>query len=157
RSEAEGIPPRSEAEGIPPRSEAEGIPPRSEAEGIPPRSEAEGIPPRSEAEGIQEDRMQPGMQIGYSGAAVADSVKAAELADELNFHSIWTAEAYGSDAITPLVWMGAHTSKVKLATGIMQMPARSPAMTAMTAATLDALSGGRFICGLGLSGPQVVE
>lgn len=101
--------------------------------------------------------MQLGMQIGYSGAGVSDSVEAAKLADELGFHSIWTAEAYGSDAISPLVWMGAHTSKVKLATGIMQMPARTPAMTAMTAATLDALSDGRFICGIGLSGPQVVE
>src|SRR5436190_22327 len=62
--------------------------------------------------------MKLGMQIGYSGASVADTVTAAKLADELNFHSIWTAEAYGSDAITPLVWMGAHTQNVKLATGI---------------------------------------
>ena len=83
--------------------------------------------------------MKFGMQVGYSGAGIDDSVETAKLADELGFHSIWTAEAYGSDAITPLVWMGAHTKNVKLATGIMQMPARSPAMTAMTAATLDAL------------------
>jgi F420-dependent oxidoreductase-like protein len=101
--------------------------------------------------------MKLGMQVGYSGAGIADHVESAKLADELGFDSIWTAEAYGSDAITPLVWMGAHTKNVKLATGIMQMPARTPAMTAMTAATLDALSGGRFICGIGLSGPQVVE
>lgn len=101
--------------------------------------------------------MNLGMQVGYSGAEVGDHVAAAKLADEMGFHSVWTAEAYGSDAITPLVWMGAHTRNVRLATGIMQMPARTPAMTAMTAATLDALSGGRFICGLGLSGPQVVE
>lgn len=101
--------------------------------------------------------MKLGMQVGYSGADIADNVAAAQLADELGFHSIWTAEAYGSDAISPLVWMGAHTKNVKLATGIMQMPARTPAMTAMTAATIDALTGGRFICGLGLSGPQVVE
>ena len=101
--------------------------------------------------------MKLGMQVGYSGAGMDDHVAQAKLADDLNFHSIWTAEAYGSDAITPLVWMGAHTKNVKLATGIMQMPARTPAMTAMTAATLDALSGGRFICGIGLSGPQVVE
>ncbi|HYZ91214.1 MAG TPA: LLM class F420-dependent oxidoreductase [Actinomycetota bacterium] len=101
--------------------------------------------------------MKLGMQVGYSGAGMEDHVASAKLADELDFHSIWTAEAYGSDAISPLVWMGAHTSKVKLATGIMQMPARTPAMTAMTAATIDALTGGRFICGLGLSGPQVVE
>ncbi len=101
--------------------------------------------------------MKFGMQVGYSGAGIDDHVASAKLADELGFHSLWTAEAYGSDAITPLVWMGAHTKNVKLATGIMQMPARTPAMTAMTAATLDALSGGRFICGIGLSGPQVVE
>ncbi len=101
--------------------------------------------------------MRFGLQVGYSGAEIADHVASAQLADELGFHSIWTAEAYGSDAISPLVWMGAHTKKVNLATGIMQMPARTPAMTAMTAATIDALTGGRFICGLGLSGPQVVE
>jgi F420-dependent oxidoreductase-like protein len=101
--------------------------------------------------------MKLGLQLGYSGAAVADHVAAGKVADELGFHSIWTAEAYGSDAITPLAWIGAHTERVHLATGIMQMPARSPAMTAMTAATLDALSNGRFICGVGLSGPQVVE
>jgi F420-dependent oxidoreductase-like protein len=101
--------------------------------------------------------MKLGMQVGYSGAGIEDHVATAKLADELGFHSIWTAEAYGSDAISPLVWMGAHTRNVQLATGIMQMPARTPAMTAMTAATIDALTGGRFICGLGLSGPQVVE
>lgn len=101
--------------------------------------------------------MKLGMQVGYSGASVGDHVEAAKLADDMGFHSIWTAEAYGSDAISPLVWMGAHTTRVRLATGIMQMPARTPAMTAMTAATIDALSGGRFICGIGLSGPQVVE
>ncbi len=101
--------------------------------------------------------MKLGLQVGYSGADIADNVAAAKLADELGFHSIWTAEAYGSDAVSPLVWMGAHTKKVQLATGIMQMPARTPAATAMTAATIDALTGGRFICGLGLSGPQVVE
>ncbi|MGH2759026.1 MAG: LLM class F420-dependent oxidoreductase [Actinomycetota bacterium] len=101
--------------------------------------------------------MKFGLQVGYSGAEIADGVASAQLADELGFHSIWTAEAYGSDAISPLVWMGAHTKNVNLATGIMQMPARTPAMTAMTAATIDALTGGRFICGIGLSGPQVVE
>ncbi|MEX0875034.1 MAG: LLM class F420-dependent oxidoreductase [Actinomycetota bacterium] len=101
--------------------------------------------------------MKLGMQVGYSGADIGVQVVTAKLADELEFHSIWTAEAYGSDAVSPLVWMGAHTKKVKLATGIMQMPARTPAMTAMTAATIDALTEGRFICGLGLSGPQVVE
>lgn len=101
--------------------------------------------------------MRLGLSIGYSGPKIADHVPLAKLADELGFHSIWTAEAYGSDAITPLAWMGSHTRNVKLGTGIMQMPARTPAMAAMTAATLDALSGGRFLCGIGPSGPQVIE
>ena len=101
--------------------------------------------------------MKLGLTVGYSGPQVTDNIPQAKLADELGFHSIWTAEAYGSDAITPLAWMGSHTQNVKLGTGIMQMPGRTPAMTAMTAATLDALSGGRFICGVGLSGPQVAE
>ena len=101
--------------------------------------------------------MKFGTQVGYSGAGMDDHIAQAKLADDLGLHSIWTAEAYGSDAVTPLVWMGSHTKNIKLATGIMQMPARTPAMTAMTAATIDALSGGRFICGIGLSGPQVVE
>jgi F420-dependent oxidoreductase-like protein len=101
--------------------------------------------------------MRFGTQVGYSGAGIGDHVEHAKLADKLGLDSIWTAEAYGSDAVSPLVWMGAHTTRIKLATGIMQMPARSPAMTAMTAATIDALTGGRFICGIGLSGPQVVE
>jgi F420-dependent oxidoreductase-like protein len=78
-------------------------------------------------------------------------------AERLGFDSVWTAEAYGSDAITPLCWIGAHTSRIKLGTAIMQMPARTPAMTAMTAMSIDSLSGGRFILGLGPSGPQVVE
>src|SRR5262245_21112401 len=78
-------------------------------------------------------------------------------AEKLGYDSVWTAEAYGNDAITPLTWIAAKTSKIKLGTAIMQMPARTPAMTAMTAMTLDALSGGRFRLGLGPSGPQVVE
>jgi F420-dependent oxidoreductase-like protein len=78
-------------------------------------------------------------------------------AEKLGYDSVWTAEAYGNDAITPLTWIAAKTSKIKLGTAIMQMPARTPAMTAMTAMTLDALSGGRFILGLGPSGPQVIE
>jgi F420-dependent oxidoreductase-like protein len=78
-------------------------------------------------------------------------------AERLGFDSVWTAEAYGSDAITPLAWIGALTTRIRLGTAIMQMPARTPAMCAMTAMTLDALSGGRFILGLGPSGPQVVE
>jgi F420-dependent oxidoreductase-like protein len=83
-----------------------------------------------------------------------DLVKEAE---SLGYDSCWTAEAYGSDAVVPLTWIAAHTSRIRLGTAIMQIPARTPAMTAMTAMTLDALSGGRFILGLGPSGPQVVE
>jgi F420-dependent oxidoreductase-like protein len=78
-------------------------------------------------------------------------------AESLGFDSIWTAEAYGSDAVSPLAWIGAQTSRIKLGTAIMQMPARTPAMTAMTAATLDLMSGGRVLLGLGTSGPQVAE
>ena len=78
-------------------------------------------------------------------------------AEELGFDSAWTAEAYGNDAVTTATWVLANTTKIKVGTSIMQMPARQPAMTAMTAMTLDHLSGGRFILGLGPSGPQVVE
>lgn len=78
-------------------------------------------------------------------------------AERLGFYAVWTAEAWGSDAITPLAWIGAHTSRIHLGTAIMQIPARTPANTAMTAMTLDQLSGGRFLLGLGVSGPQVVE
>ncbi|MDQ3176042.1 MAG: LLM class F420-dependent oxidoreductase [Actinomycetota bacterium] len=85
---------------------------------------------------------------------VAESLAAAE---RLGFDSVWTAEAYGSDALTPLAWWGATTSTMRLGTSIVQMSARTPAATAMAAITLDHLSGGRFILGLGASGPQVVE
>ncbi|MGE0827653.1 MAG: LLM class F420-dependent oxidoreductase [Candidatus Binatia bacterium] len=78
-------------------------------------------------------------------------------AERLGFDSVWTGEAYGSDAVTPLAWIGARTTKIKLGAAILQMPARTPAMTAMTAMTLDALSGGRFLLGVGPSGPQVAE
>jgi F420-dependent oxidoreductase-like protein len=78
-------------------------------------------------------------------------------ADRLGYYVVWTAEAYGSDAVVPLTWIGAHTTSINLGTAIMQMPGRTPANTAMTAMTLDQLSGGRMILGLGLSGPQVVE
>ncbi len=78
-------------------------------------------------------------------------------ADRLGFDSIWTAEAYGSDALIPLAWWGAHTERIKLGTGIVQISGRTPAATAMAAMTLDYLSGGRLILGLGVSGPQVVE
>ncbi|HEX2569632.1 MAG TPA: LLM class F420-dependent oxidoreductase [Polyangia bacterium] len=101
--------------------------------------------------------MRLGLITGYSGSHMALDLDLILEAERLGFDSVWTAEAYGSDAITPLAWIGARTSRIRLATGIMQLPARSPAMTAMTAMTLDALSGGRFILGLGTSGPQVVE
>lgn len=78
-------------------------------------------------------------------------------AEKLGFDSIWTAEAYGSDGLTPLAWWGSQTQTLKLGTAITQMSARQPAMTAMSAMTMDHLSGGRFILGLGVSGPQVVE
>ena len=75
----------------------------------------------------------------------------------MGYDSVWTAEAYGNDAVTSAAWVLAHTSKIRVGTAIMQMPARTPAMCAMTAMSLDQLSGGRFIVGLGASGPQVVE
>ncbi len=78
-------------------------------------------------------------------------------ADQLGVYAVWTAEAYGSDAVSPLAWLGAQTEQIKLGTAIMQMPGRTPANAAMTAMTLNQLSGGRFLMGLGLSGPQVVE
>jgi F420-dependent oxidoreductase-like protein len=103
--------------------------------------------------------MRLGINFGYQdwGNGLAQAVDLAREADRLGFHSGWTAEAYGTDAITPLTWMLAHTERMSLGSAIMQMPARTPAMTAMTAATLDLMSGGRFLLGLGLSGPQVVE
>jgi F420-dependent oxidoreductase-like protein len=101
--------------------------------------------------------MRLGLTVGYSGARYALDVDTVLEAERLGFDSVWTAEAYGSDAVTPLAFLAARTAKIRLGTAIMQMPARTPAMTAMTAMTLDALSGGRFLLGLGPSGPQVVE
>ncbi len=101
--------------------------------------------------------MRLGMMAGYSGARIELPIDSIQEADRLGYYAVWTAEAYGSDAITPLAWIGAQTQQIHLGTAIMQMPARTPAMTAMTAITLDQLSGGRFLLGLGLSGPQVVE
>jgi F420-dependent oxidoreductase-like protein len=95
--------------------------------------------------------------LGYSGSQLVIDMDIVREAEKLGFDSVWTAEAWGSDAVTPLAWVAAQTSKIRLGTGIMQLPGRSPANTAMTAMTLDALSGGRFILGLGTSGPQVVE
>jgi len=99
-----------------------------------------------------------GLNVGYwAGGPPAGAAEAIAAADELGFESIWTAEAYGSDALMPLAWWGASTRNVKLATGIVQISARTPAATAMAAMTLDHLSNGRLILGLGVSGPQVVE
>jgi F420-dependent oxidoreductase-like protein len=101
--------------------------------------------------------MRLGLISGYSGAQMGMPIDLIQEAEKSGFDSVWTAEAYGSDAIAPLAWIGALTKKIRLGTGIMQMPGRTPAMTAMTAMTMDALSGGRFILGIGPSGPQVVE
>ena len=99
-----------------------------------------------------------GYNTGYWGSGPpAGAFDAIQEAERLGYSSIWTAEAYGSDALMPLAWWGAHTERVQLGTAIMQMSARTPAATAMAAMTLDHLSNGRFILGLGASGPQVVE
>src|SRR5205809_1337166 len=101
--------------------------------------------------------MRFGINVGYSGARMSLNMELIQEADRLGFRSVWAAEAYGSDAVTPLAWIAAQTTRVHVGRGIMRMPARSPAMTAMTATTLDQLSGGRMLLGLGVSGPQVVE
>src|SRR5262245_17578032 len=99
--------------------------------------------------------MRLGLQLGYHDP-VGDVALALE-ADRLRFHSVWTSESYGSDAVTPMAWIAARTERIHVGSGIMQMPARSPAATATTVATLDLLSGGRVLLGLGTSGPQVAE
>ena len=101
--------------------------------------------------------MRLGLNIGYSGSAIGGVWPLIERADKLGYDSVWAAEAYGSDAVTVLSYVAAKTEQIKVGSAILQMPARTPANTAMTAMTLDALSGGRFLLGLGLSGPQVVE
>jgi F420-dependent oxidoreductase-like protein len=101
--------------------------------------------------------MKLGLNFGYWGSGPSNNIELALEAERLGYDSLWTAEAYGSDAVTPLTWLAARTSRIKVGTAIMQMPARTPAMTAMTAATLDLLTAGRFLLGLGVSGPQVVE
>jgi F420-dependent oxidoreductase-like protein len=103
------------------------------------------------------DNLRLGLMLGYWGANPDDATDVVLAAEDAGFDSVWTAEAYGSDAFTPLTWYAARTTRIKIGTGIVQMSARTPAATAMSAATLDALSGGRLTLGLGLSGPQVVE
>ncbi|MEM9730646.1 MAG: LLM class F420-dependent oxidoreductase [Myxococcota bacterium] len=107
--------------------------------------------------------MKLGLTLGYAGPqlniTVDDLVNIERIqeVERLGYDSIWTAESWGNDAVTPLAWVGSRTSKIKLGTAIMQLPGRSPANAAMQAITLDTLSEGRFIMGLGTSGPQVVE
>jgi F420-dependent oxidoreductase-like protein len=101
--------------------------------------------------------MRLGLNVGYSGSRISINMDLIREAESLGYHSVWTAEDYGSDAVTPAVWIAAQTKKISVGTGIMQMPARTPAMTAMTATTIDQLSGGRFLLGIGASGPEVVE
>src|SRR5881396_720340 len=95
--------------------------------------------------------------LGYWGAQPTDFMPLVLEAERLGFDSVWSAEAYGSDAVTTVAWVAARTERIHVGTAIMQIPARTPAATAMTAITLDHLSGGRFRLGLGMSGPQVVE
>jgi F420-dependent oxidoreductase-like protein len=101
--------------------------------------------------------MRLGLMLGYSSGKVDLPMDLIREADRLGVWALWSSEAWGSDAVTPLAWIGAQTAQIRLGTAIMQMPARTPSATAMTAMTLDQLSGGRFLLGLGLSGPQVVE
>src|SRR3954465_912462 len=99
-----------------------------------------------------------GLNTGYWSAGPPHGVEEAVAeADRLGLDSVWTAEAYGSDVLTPLAWWGANTKQIRPGPGVAQMSAREPAATAMAAITMDHLSNGRFILGLGVSGPQVVE
>lgn len=101
--------------------------------------------------------MRLGLMFGYSGARYAMPLELVREAERLGYDSVWTAEAYGSDAVTPATWVLANTTRLRAGTAIMQLAGRSPSCAAMTAMTLDQLSGGRFVLGLGPSGPQVVE
>jgi F420-dependent oxidoreductase-like protein len=103
--------------------------------------------------------MRLGLNVGYWGLGMtaADQLDLVKEAEAAGYDSVWAAEAYGSDAATVLAWLAAQTSRIRIGSAIFQMPARSPAMTAMTAATLDQLSGGRMLLGIGTSGPQVAE
>jgi F420-dependent oxidoreductase-like protein len=103
--------------------------------------------------------VQLGLNLGYAppGTNPAELVPVAQEAERLGYDSVWAAEAWGTDAVTVLSWIAAQTSTIKVGSAIMQIPGRTPANTAMTAATLDLMSGGRFLLGLGTSGPQVVE
>ena len=101
--------------------------------------------------------MKLGILAGAGGAKIRINLDRIKHAENLGYDSVWTAEAWGGDAVTSAAWMLAHTTRINVGTAIMQMPARTPAMAAMTAMSLAELSGGRFIAGLGASGPQVIE
>lgn len=101
--------------------------------------------------------MRLALNVGYDGSDVVDRTDLVTEAERLGFHSVWAAEAYGADVVTALSWYAARTERIKVGAGIMQIPGRTPAMTAMTAVGLSELSGGRFLLGLGASGPQVAE
>jgi F420-dependent oxidoreductase-like protein len=101
--------------------------------------------------------MRLGIMLGYATGRTALPLELVWEADRLGVYAVWAAEAYGSDAVTPLAWLGALTEQIRLGTAVMQIPGRTPANAAMTAMTLHQLSGGRFLMGLGVSGPQVVE
>jgi len=101
--------------------------------------------------------MKLGLMLGYSGAIPKVDLPLVQEAERLGYDSVFTAEAYGSDVFSPLCWVGAHTTRIKLGTAVMQLSARTPACVAMTAATIDHLSNGRLVLGIGVSGPQVVE
>src|SRR3954451_16875064 len=103
--------------------------------------------------------MRVGLHVGYWGLGLTaeEQLRLVKEAETAGYDSLWAAEAYGSDTATVLAWLAANTSKIKIGSAIFQMPGRSPAMTAMTAATLDQISGGRMLLGIGSSGPQVAE
>src|SRR6058998_2101535 len=103
--------------------------------------------------------MRLGLNIAYWGLGLSadEQLELVREAERLGYHSIWAAEAYGSDAATVLAWLASNTERARIGSGIFQIPARTPTMTAMTAATLDNISGGRMLLGLGVSGPQVAE
>ena len=101
--------------------------------------------------------MRLGLNLTYMGARPTLDMDSIRLAEQLGYDVVWAAEAWGSDAVTVLAWIAAQTERIKVGSAILQIPARTPAMTAMTAVTLNELSGGRFLLGLGLSGPQVAE
>src|SRR4029079_1320401 len=123
-----------------------------------PGEEARPPAPRR-AEDDRHPQLRLGLTLGYAppGTNPAELVELAVEAEALGYDSAWTAEAWGTDAVTVLAFLAARTSTLKLGSGIMQIPARTPAMTAMTAVTLDLISGGRFLLGLGTSGPAVAE